>query len=177
MPVVRLSFSGLFVWLGLLILSAKIGLSYNDQTYTLQTVVVLLMGAITGSFRAFMGVCIYLFLGKFFPVFNGPDYGTTVYSGYTTGYLLAFPFASLLAAKFNQAEWYWNCLVFFLIHLFILVVGVLWLFQEKQLSFSAAWRFGFQAYLGFALIKALLCSLLLYLYVYYENQKIQSATN
>jgi biotin transport system substrate-specific component len=175
MATIRFSFTSIIVSLALLILASKVGFDLGGETYTLQTMVIILIATIGGAYRGMFLALFYLWLGNYFPVFNGAAYGDVVYNGNTAGYLFAFPFAALLAGHFKQAEWYTNTLVFLIVHLFILTLGGLWLWQYRHLDLMDAWQFGMQPYLWFAGVKSLLCGLIYYSYLSYEKKKIQGS--
>ncbi len=65
---------------------------------TLQTFGVILAGAVLGARRGFLAVLLYLAVGAIgLPVFSGGAAGLAPFAGPSAGYLVAFPFAALLA--------------------------------------------------------------------------------
>lgn len=65
---------------------------------TLQTLAVILAGLVLGPWRGFASVCLYLAVGLAgMPVFAGGSAGLAALVKPSVGYLLAFPFAALLA--------------------------------------------------------------------------------
>lgn len=65
---------------------------------TLQTFGVLLAGTVLGARRGFLAVLLYLAVGAIgLPVFSGGAAGLAPFAGPSAGYLIAFPFAALLA--------------------------------------------------------------------------------
>lgn len=70
---------------------------------TLQTFGVLLAGCLLGPVRGFLSVSLYLLLGLIgLPVFAGHTAGWGVLTGYTGGYLWAFPVGAALAGYLVQ---------------------------------------------------------------------------
>ncbi len=64
--------------------------------YSLQTLGVLLTGAVLGPVRGFLSVLLYLVAGLVLPIYSGGASGIGHYSGPTAGYLVAFPLAAAL---------------------------------------------------------------------------------
>lgn len=65
---------------------------------TLQTFAVILAGTVLGARRGFLAVLLYLAVGAAgLPVFSGGSAGLAPFVGPSVGYLVAFPFAALLA--------------------------------------------------------------------------------
>lgn len=64
--------------------------------YSLQTLGVLLTGAVLGPVRGFLAVTLYLVAGLVLPIYSGGASGVSHYSGVTAGYLVAFPLAAAL---------------------------------------------------------------------------------
>lgn len=64
--------------------------------YSLQTLGVLLSGAVLGPVRGFLAVVLYLVAGLVLPIYSGGSSGIAHYSGVTAGYLVAFPLAAAL---------------------------------------------------------------------------------
>ncbi|HWJ66653.1 MAG TPA: biotin transporter BioY [Nocardioides sp.] len=64
--------------------------------YSLQTLGVLLAGAVLGPLRGFLAVLLYLAAGLVLPIYSGGTSGLAHYTGLTAGYLVAFPLAAAL---------------------------------------------------------------------------------
>lgn len=64
--------------------------------YSLQTLGVLLTGAVLGPVRGFLSASLYLAAGLVLPIYSGGASGVSHYSGVTAGYLVAFPLAATL---------------------------------------------------------------------------------
>jgi len=110
--------------------SAQITLPMWPVPATLQTLVVLLLGALGGSRLGVAAVLAYLLEGAMgLPVFAGGTAGPAVLMGPTAGFLLGFiPAAALagLAARGGLAR---QGSVLLAAHLLLFVPGVLWLAQ------------------------------------------------
>ncbi|WP_449278790.1 biotin transporter BioY [Leucobacter sp. GX24907] len=63
--------------------------------FTLQTLAILLTGAVLGARRGFLAALLYLAVGAIgLPVFAGGAAGLAPFAGATAGYLVSFPFAA-----------------------------------------------------------------------------------
>ena len=79
-------------------LSIVPGFNIGPVPFTLQTVGVGLAGLCLGPWRGFASVLLYLLVGAAgLPVFARGGAGLASFAGPTGGYLIAFPFAALLA--------------------------------------------------------------------------------
>jgi biotin transport system substrate-specific component len=77
-------------------LGAQVEIPLKPVPYTLQTLFVLLAGALLGARQGFLSMSLYLFLGILgFPVFASGGFGIAKLLGPTGGYLLSFPLAAL----------------------------------------------------------------------------------
>lgn len=86
-------------WIGTFVLltavGARVEIPHQPVPYTLQTLFVLLAGAILGKRNGFLSMSLYLALGAVgLPVFATGGVGLAKIVGPTGGYLLAFPFAA-----------------------------------------------------------------------------------
>jgi biotin transport system substrate-specific component len=91
-----------------LILAAKISfhVPFSEVPITLQSLMVVLIGAIYGSRAGLFGVVVYLFLGYVgIPVFSGKDAGIAYMMGTTGGFLMGFVPAVIVAGMFANFEW------------------------------------------------------------------------
>jgi biotin transport system substrate-specific component len=110
----------------LLAASARISLPLWPVPMTMQTLVVLLLGAWGGSRLGVAAVAAYLLEGALgLPVFTGGQ-GITAFAGPTAGYLLGFLPAAWLAGK-AQGSLMRQGLVLLAAHLLLFVPGVAWL--------------------------------------------------
>lgn len=79
---------------------AQIEISHYPVPYTLQTLFVLLAGAVLGSRAGAMSQVVYLVLGIIgLPVFSGWGFGVMRIVGPTGGYLLGFPVAAFIVGS------------------------------------------------------------------------------
>lgn len=89
-----------------LTLSAKISIPALPVPFTLQTLVVLLIGFTYGPKLASYTIGLYLLQGAMgLPVFQGAVAGLAYMAGPTGGYLIGFFFAALLCGKLAQMGW------------------------------------------------------------------------
>lgn len=83
----------------------KIPLPFTPVPITLQTVMVLLSGAMLGANYGALAMIIYLLLGAIgLPVFSGGSSGIGVLLGPTGGFLLSFPVAAFVIGKLARKE-------------------------------------------------------------------------
>jgi biotin transport system substrate-specific component len=143
-----------------LTLSAKIQIPFWPVPMTLQTMVVLLIGAGAGPRAGFVTVAGYLAIGALgFPVFAGsPErgIGLAYMAGPTGGYLVGFLAGCWIAGL--AKDWGRSVLrlagLFTLGHLVILACGVAWL--AASVGFAKAWAFGFVPFIAATVVKTLL---------------------
>jgi len=127
-PRGALRFAGLALlgsWL--LAVSAQIALPMWPVPATLQSMVVLLLGAAGGPALGVAAVGAYLAQGiAGLPVFAGGG-GQAVLAGPTAGYLLGFVLAAWVAGFARGLAWWRQGLVLLGAHLLLFVPGVAWL--------------------------------------------------
>ncbi len=116
----------IFAFSFLTAISAQINIPTQPVPFTLQTMVVLLAGALLGSRNAVYSQIIYLVAGILgLPVFAEYSFGIAKLFGPTGGYLLSFPFAAFLVGYLIEEKR--NALVlftaFFTGQLLILIAG------------------------------------------------------
>jgi len=88
---------GIFSFSILTFLSAQFIIPVQPVPFTLQTMIVLLSGALLGARNGLLSQIIYLLAGVLgLPVFAGFSAGILKLFGPTGGYLLSFPFAAFL---------------------------------------------------------------------------------
>ena len=93
---------------------------------TLQTLMIMITGLLLKPRDAFLAVLLYLILGVIgIPVFSGFNSGLSAILGPTGGFLLAFPFASLLISYFKGNMSFWRLLIinFIFASLMVYLVG------------------------------------------------------
>lgn len=136
-----LGLAGAILFCGLTYAGAGIRIPLEPVPITMQTMFVLLSGAVIGARGGLMSQSLYIGLGVVgVPLFAGSTAGLGVLAGPTGGYLLGFLLAPIAVARLlarHDALWY-TSLVFFLGSLVILVLGVLHLtvFYTKSLQQS-----------------------------------------
>lgn len=73
------------------------GISLGPASITLQTLAVLLSGAVLGANRGLLAVLLYMAVGAAgLPIFSGGSAGLAPFAGPTIGYLVSFPLAAWL---------------------------------------------------------------------------------
>ncbi|SHJ30361.1 biotin transport system substrate-specific component [Bradyrhizobium lablabi] len=142
----------------LLTLSAKINLPLPYVPMTLQTLVVLVIGAAYGRWLGSLTVMAYLAEGASgLPVFAGPVGGLAPLVGPTAGYLVGFVAAAFVTGYLSERGWDRSVLLLFVAmgigHVIILGCGLAWLALGMKLSFAKAWLVGIAPFLGATVIK------------------------
>ena len=98
-------FAALFAALTAAVAWFKIPLPFTPVPITLQTLAVLLSGAVLGSYYGALSMIIYLIVGAIgLPVFAGGSSGIGVLLGPTGGYLLSYPIASFVIGKMLEKK-------------------------------------------------------------------------
>lgn len=119
---------GVSVFAGLTFVGANVRIPLEPVPITLQTLFVLLAGAVLGSHRGSISQLVYVGAGAFgAPVFADSLSGVGILSGPTGGYLLGFVLAPWFVGRFigrRDALW-WNTAVFFCGSLIVLSLGVI----------------------------------------------------
>jgi biotin transport system substrate-specific component len=90
--------------------AAQIEIPFQPVPFTLQTLFVLLAGAMLGARRGMMSMVSYLALGVIgLPVFAGGALGFAKLIGPTGGYLLSFPIAAFLVGYMSRrrTDYWW----------------------------------------------------------------------
>ncbi len=119
---------GAVLFAGLTFVGASIRIPLQPVPITLQTLFVLLAGAIIGPRAGSLGQGLYVGVGALgLPVFAGSVGGWAVVAGPTGGYLLGFLVAPLLVGSLigRRDSLWWQPLVFWLGSLTILGLGIL----------------------------------------------------
>jgi biotin transport system substrate-specific component len=142
----------------LLTLSAKINLPLPYVPMTLQTLVVLMIGAVYGWRLGGATVIAYLVEGAAgLPVFAGPAAGLAPFLGPTAGYLLGFVAAAVSTGWLCERGWdrsvLWLFVAMGLGHIIILAAGFAWLAFGIKLGFAKAWSVGIAPFVAASLIK------------------------
>ena len=98
-------FAALFAALTAAVAWFKIPLPFTPVPITLQTLVVLLSGAMLGSYYGALSMIIYLVVGAIgLPVFAGGSSGVGALLGPTGGYLFSYPIASFVIGKMLEKK-------------------------------------------------------------------------
>ncbi len=96
-PLKGMVFAALFAAFTVAIASIKIPLGFTPVPITLQTLAVLLAGAVLGPIYGAVSMILYLLAGAIgLPVFAGGTGGIGIIFGPTGGYLLSYPFAAFI---------------------------------------------------------------------------------
>ncbi|MCK8785974.1 biotin transporter BioY [Roseomonas sp. NAR14] len=131
--------------------SAQVALPFWPVPATLQSLVVLLLGALGGSRLGVASVVLYLAQGSLgLPVFAAGTAGPAVLAGPTAGYLLGFLPAAALAGLAGRG-WARQALVLAAAHLVLFVPGVAWL--AGFVGWERALAAGFVLFLPATLVK------------------------
>ncbi len=142
----------------LLTLSAKVNLPLPYVPMTLQTLVVLMIGAAYGWRLGSATVIAYLAEGAIgLPVFAGPVGGLAPLVGPTAGYLYGFVLAALATGWLSQRGWDRSVLWLFVAmgigHVLILSAGFAWLAFGMKLGADKAWLVGIVPFIAASLVK------------------------
>jgi biotin transport system substrate-specific component len=142
----------------LLTLSAKVNLPLPYVPMTLQTLVVLMIGAAYGWRLGSVTVMAYLAEGALgLPVFAGPVGGVAPLIGPTAGYLFGFVAAAFVTGWLSERGWDRSVLRLFVAmaigHMLILSAGFGWLAFGMKLGVEKAWLVGVAPFIAASLIK------------------------
>jgi biotin transport system substrate-specific component len=143
---------------GLLTLSAKVNLPLPFVPMTLQTLVVLMIGAAYGWRLGSATVIAYLAEGAIgLPVFAGPVGGLAPLVGPTAGYLYGFVLAAFATGWLSQRGWdrsvVWLFVAMGIGHVLILGTGFAWLAFGMKLGVDKAWLVGIMPFIAASLVK------------------------
>jgi biotin transport system substrate-specific component len=142
----------------LLTLSAKVSLPLPYVPMTLQTLVVLMIGAAYGWRLGSATLLAYLAEGAIgLPVFAGPVGGLAPLVGPTAGYLYGFVGAAFVTGWLAERGWDRSVPLLFVAmalgHLLILAAGFGWLAFGMKLGVQKAWLVGIAPFIAASLIK------------------------
>jgi biotin transport system substrate-specific component len=143
----------------LLTLSAKIQVPFYPVPMTMQTLVVLVLGAAYGWRLGGATVALYLFEGAMgLPVFAGPQAGFAYMAGPTGGFLIGFLAASMLTGWMAERGWdrsLGRVIVMMTVgHAAIFAFGLGWL--STMMPFLKAWAVGAVPFAAATLLKTAL---------------------
>ena len=142
----------------LLAASAKVNLPLPYVPMTLQTLVVLVIGAAYGWRLGGVTVMAYLAEGAMgLPVFAGPVGGLAPLVGPTAGYLIGFVPAAVITGLLGERGWDRSVPLLFVAmglgHTVILGCGFAWLAVGIRLGVDQAWLVGITPFVAASLIK------------------------
>ena len=138
--------------------SAKINLPLPYVPMTLQTLVVLSIGAAYGWRLGAATVIVYLAEGAIgLPVFAGPVGGLAPFTGPTAGYLVGFVAAAFTTGWLSEGGWDRSMPLLFVAmaigHVIILGCGFAWLVFGIKLGLEKAWWIGIAPFVFASVIK------------------------
>lgn len=137
-------------------IAAQITIPVKPVPFTLQTMVVLLAGALLGARNGAYSQLLYIALGVVgLPLFAYGAFGPGVLFGPTGGYLLAFPVAAYLVGYLVQKNksYLGVVLSMFAANVFIIIVGALFLYAFYLQNFSDAVTAGAAVFTVWMVIK------------------------
>jgi len=138
----------------LLTLSAKVNLPLPYVPMTLQTLVVLMIGAAYGWRLGSATVAAYLAEGAIgFPVFAGPVGGLAPLAGYLYGFVAAAFVTGWLAERGWDRSVLWLFVAMAFGHILILAAGFGWLAFGMKLGVEKAWLVGIAPFIAASLVK------------------------
>lgn len=142
----------------LMALSAKVNLPLPYVPMTLQTLVVLMIGAAYGWRLGSATMIAYLAEGAMgLPVFAGPIGGIAPLVGPTAGYLYGFVLAAFVIGCFAERGWDRNVVLLFAAmavgHVVIFVAGFGWLAYGIGLGSTKAWLVGVAPFIAASVVK------------------------
>lgn len=149
----------------LLALSAKTNVPLPMVPMTLQTLVVLVIGAAYGWRLGVATVVAYLVVGAAgVPLFAGPSGGLAPLFGATAGFLFGFVVAAFITGWLGERGWDRSIIHMFVAmtigHVVILSMGLVWLAYGRKLGIEKAWAVGVGPFLAGAVVKTVLGALL-----------------
>jgi biotin transport system substrate-specific component len=149
----------------LLAVSAKINLPLPYVPMTLQTLVVLMIGAVYGWRLGTLTIIAYLAVGALgLPVFAGSVGGLKPLTGATAGFLSGFVVAAFITGWFSERGWDRSMVRLFVVmaigHIVIMAMGFAWLAYGMKLGAEKAWLVGVMPFLAGALVKNTLGAIL-----------------
>ncbi|MEY9360601.1 biotin transport system substrate-specific component [Bradyrhizobium yuanmingense] len=142
----------------LMALSAKVNLPLPYVPMTLQTLVVLMIGAAYGWRLGSATMIAYLAEGAIgLPVFAGPVGGIAPLVGPTAGYLFGFVVAAFATGWLAERGWDRSVMLLFAAmavgHIVILATGFGWLAFGLGLGATKAWQVGIVPFIAASLVK------------------------
>jgi biotin transport system substrate-specific component len=151
----------MLVGTALLALSAKIQVPFYPVPMTMQTLVVLVIGATYGWRLGGATVALYLLEGALgLPVFAGPAAGPAYMAGPTGGFLMGFLVSAMVTGFMAERGWDRSILRVLVMmavgHAVIFLFGVSWL--STLMPFERAWTVGATPFYAATLLKTALAA-------------------
>lgn len=152
----------------LLGLAANISIPTYPVPFTLQSLVVLLIGACLGRKLGTITIIQYLFLGAIgLPLFANGSAGfialTSPSAGYLYGYLFSAYLAGFAAEKGYDRHFIIGLITFGCAHQLIFVFGVLYLASYLHISLIEAIKLGYIPFAGFDALKFIIATSVMFL--------------
>jgi biotin transport system substrate-specific component len=147
---------GISLFVGLTYVGSLIRIPLQPVPITLQTLFVLLAGAVLGGRRGSFAELSYVTIGVFgVPIFAGHTAGLAVLAGPTGGYIAAFILAPILIGRLihRSRSLYWQASVFSFGTLLILAMGTLHLTVFYTHSIAQSLMVGVVPFIPGALFK------------------------
>lgn len=135
---------------------AQVEIPLKPVPYTLQTLVVLLAGALLGPRNGFISMGLYLVMGLVgLPVFSSAGFGLAKILGPTGGYLLAFPIAAFVTGSIVQSKSHiaWTVVAMVAGLLVIFTLGTIQLSVVMGMSVRDAFSSGFLIFSWWDILK------------------------
>ncbi|MFZ5731097.1 MAG: biotin transporter BioY [Pseudomonadota bacterium] len=150
----------------LLTLSAKINVPLPYVPMTMQTLVVLMIGAGYGSRLGLVTLLAYIGEGAIgLPVFASPVGGVAILMGPTAGYLAGFAVAAFITGWMCENGFGQSMLRVFAAmavgHVIILALGFVWLAFGVKLGMERAWLVGVVPFIAGSVVKNALATVLM----------------
>ena len=147
----------------LLAVSAKIQVPFYPVPMTMQTLVVLVIGAAYGWRLGGATVALYLVEGAWgLPVFAGPVAGIGYMAGPTGGFLMGFLAAAMVTGLMAERGWdrsLWRVLAMMAVgHAVIFIFGLAWLAPMFRFDFGRAWAAGVAPFYAATVLKTALAA-------------------
>ncbi len=144
------------IFAALTAIGAKVYIPHEPVPFTLQTLFVVLSGAILGRRNGTMSMLLYLALGAAgLPVLAGPEVGLSVFFGTTAGYLFGFVVsAAVVGAMIHfSRSLLWTTLVMLIGFLIIFACGTVYLNQVFIHNWQLSLTQGFLIFSVWDLVK------------------------
>lgn len=140
-------FAALFASLTAAVSFFKIPLPFTPVPITLQTLMVLLSGAMLGSSYGALAMIIYLLLGAIgLPVFSGGSSGLGALLGPTGGYLLSYPIAAFVIGQMIKTKKITGFLKYFSFLTILSLILIVFMDAAFKLGIMKLWNAAAKSY-------------------------------